>query len=363
MKNVLVFFGGESVEHDVSVLTGVITLNALKKSEYNPVPVYVSKKGVFYTGEELFEVESFKNLNEKKLKQVALMPCSTALYVIKGNKKKPILNASVAINCMHGGAGEDGSLAGLLNFSGIPLASPNVLPSAVCMSKSFTKIFLKGLKINALECRTIYNVKEIYGKDWAFPLIVKPNSQGSSIGIERVENFNELERAVLNALRYSVFVIIEPCLSNFTEINCACYKCFDEMFVSPCEKPQGAKEVLSFADKYVSGEREFPANIKKQTAEKIKNITKKIYSALELNGIIRVDFLIDEKGKIFVNEINTTPGSLAYYLFSETLEEFSSILTDLLKDAEQKFNAQKTLVKSFSSCILDLKGCKSAKRL
>ncbi len=363
MKNVLVFFGGESVEHDVSILSGVLILNSLKKSDYNPVPVFVSKEREFFTGKELFEVESFKNLNLNKLKRVTFVSGSSQLFYLKRKKLKPILHASVAINCMHGGIGENGSLSGILNFSGIPLASPEILPSAVCMSKSFTKTVLKGLKINCLDCEKVKAIKEIRSKEWNFPLIVKPDELGSSIGITKANDLKELENAVLVALKYSPYAIIEPCLTEFTEINCACYGIFGKVFISPCERPIGNEEVLSFNDKYVYGEREFPAKIKKQHAEKIKDITEKIYRELKFRGVIRVDFLIDKSGKIFVNEINTTPGSLAYYLFSETLEDFSVILADLLKEAEQNFNAEKTLIKKYSSSILNGVGTKGAKRL
>lgn len=363
MKNVAVFFGGESVEHDVSILTGVLTVNALKQTEYNPVPIYISKDGIFYTGESLFETESFKGLNYKKLKRIAFVSPTPVLYYCKGKKLLPLYTIAAAINCTHGGIGENGALAGFLKFFNIPLASPSVLGSAVCMSKSFTKVVLKGLNVNCLPYKIIENVGQLQEIDFKFPVIVKPDSLGSSIGIEKAENLEKLKNATFNALRYDNVCLIEPCLENFTEINCAAVCVDNEIIVSECERPISKTGVLDFTDKYLVGEREYPARISKRLSQKIKNLTKKLYSKLSLRGIIRVDYLISEKGEIFVNEINTTPGSLAYYLFSDSLKDFSKILVCIVKQAEAELSAEKTLIKKYSCSILNCGGTKGAKHL
>lgn len=365
MKNVAVFFGGKSVEHDVSLITGAITLNTLDKEKYNPVPVYVDKSGVWYTGEQLFDVDSFKNLNKKKLKRVGLTGGENILYQIDGKRNKKLFTIAAAINCMHGERGEDGSLCGVLKMNDIPLASPPLAASSVCMEKSFTKLFLKGIGVNALPCAIVWDLfkwkdaKEEIG----YPCIVKPDKLGSSVGVSTAENDEQLERAVRYALSFGEKAIIERKLENFIEINCAAYMNErGEVVVSECERPIGRTEVLTFNDKYVGGERVFPADISKNVSDKIKRITKKIYLALGARGIIRIDYFL-ENGKVLVNEINTVPGSLAYYLFCDTLKEFKSVLNQLIALSEKEHAKSTTFVKEYHSGILSACGTKGAKRL
>lgn len=363
MKKIAVFFGGESVEHDVSVITGVLTLNALKKSSYLPIPVYVDFKGEWWSGESLFEVESFKNLNFKKLKKVLVYPGDNGLFILKKNKLKRIDSISCAINCMHGGDGENGSLAGALNLSFIPLTSANVLGSSIAMDKVLSKTFLKGLGVKTVNGLKISALKELEERTIDFPVIVKPSTLGSSIGISVCNDDEELKRGVLLALRYSESVLIENYVENALEINCAAYLSEKGVVVSECEKPAGAGKILSFEDKYLTGEREFPANIPQKKSDKIKSITKKVYLALNLTGFVRIDFLLNEQGDIYLNEINTVPGSLAYYLFTPTLEGFSKILEEQIRLSESKFSSKKTLLTKYKSAIFSMSGTKGAKHL
>ena len=366
MKNVGVFFGGRSVEHDISVITGVITLNALKRAGYKPIPIYLSHSGKWWTGEKLFDVENYKNLNEKELVEVTVLPAENGLYSIKNQKKLKLLyNLSVGLNCMHGERGEDGSLAGLLKMCDIPLASPSLLPSAISMDKRATKIFLKGLSVSTLPYKTAEfstDYKE-FGKGIEYPVIIKPNRLGSSIGISTANDFEELKQGINSALRYGDLAIIEPKLSDFIEINCACYKkASGEIVASECEKPIGSSDVLSFEDKYKKGQREFPANISKSLSLKIKRTAKKIYKELDFNGVMRIDFFC-VNNKVYVNEINSVPGSLAYYLFSDTISDFKSVLDEIIKGIEKSFAKEMSFKKKFESSVLNITGVKSAKRL
>lgn len=364
MKNVAVFFGGASLEHDVSVITGVLTANSLDHRLYNPVPIYVDNDGVWYTG-ELLDLDNYKKLNYKRLKKVTFVAGENVLYVVKGKSLKPYLTISVAINCMHGERGEDGSLAGLLNLQEIPLLSPNVTSSAISMDKGITKLALKGINVPSLDYVIIKsglglkNVK----LPFEYPVIVKPISGGSSIGIKKAKDLSEFENAVNFSLRFGDRVIVEPCLEDFTEINCAGYRnSAGKIIVSECERPIGASEVLSFQDKYESGKREFPANISKKDSDKIKLYTEKVYRELGFSGTVRIDYFLKE-GKIYLNEINSVPGSLAYYLFCDTLREFTDLLTDMIKRAEREHAVKSTLVRKYNSGILTLAGGKSAKKL
>lgn len=365
MKNVAVFFGGKSTEHDVSVITGVLTLNALRKTCYQVVPVYIDKKGDFYTGELLFDLDEFKNLKTKKLTKITFLPNDNTLYKKKNNKLKPALKISSVINCCHGGDGENGNYSGLIESLGIAICSPEALPSALFMDKRKTKFALKGIGVNALDyvyTKTM-SVTEKEVLKLGFPVIVKPVDLGSSIGVKPINRYEDLRGAISFALKYSSGVIIEPCLKDFTEMNCAVYKnSLGDIVVSECEKPIGRTEILSFNDKYVNGSREFPANISLGLSKKIKSIAKKIYNSYFNIGVIRIDFFVKDN-KVFVNEVNTVPGSLSYYLFSNTLKDFSVMLEELIKAGEQRHNKKQALETTYNSGILSGLGSKGAKHL
>lgn len=364
MKNILVFFGGQSVERDVSVITGVLTANSIDKEKFNPVPIFVAPNGKWYTGKSLFDIEFYKNLDYKKLSEVFVKGGDNALYVTKKNRCKKLLSISVAINCIHGEKGEDGSLTGYLKMCDIPLASPDMFSSSAFMDKEFTKIVLKGINVPTLPFCAVNstgcldNVEE----KLSFPVIVKPATLGSSIGIKVAKNRKELIDATAFAFRFCNKVVVEPFIEGFTEINVAVYRDRKGVHVSECEQPLTKNDLLDFEDKYTDGEKIFPANISKNLSDRIKKIAKTVYSRTQTEGIIRIDFIVKEN-KVFVNEVNTVPGSLSYYLFSDTMKEFSLILERLIEKAEERYAKEKTLIKTFSSSILNIKGAKGVKHL
>ena len=365
MKNIAVFYGGQSVEHDVSVITGVMTVNSVNREKFNAIPIYVHNDGKFYTGELLRDLDNYKNLNFKKLTAVTLVCGENVLYAVKGKRIKPLYAISVAINCMHGERGEDGSLAGLLRMCAIPLASPQTLGSAVCMDKCFTKTVMRGLKIKTLpsvQIRSIADCERVK-KKLKFPVIIKPACLGSSIGIRSAKNDEELNSAISYALRFGEKAIAEPMLNDFTEINCAAYRKINgEVKVSECERPVGREKFLSFGDKYQTGTRVFPADISKEASDKIKSVTERAYNELLLDGVVRIDyFLVGED--LYINEINTVPGSLAYYLFGQTLRDFTTMLDELITAAIKKGAFESTTQKTYKSGILNMSGGKSSKRL
>ena len=214
MKNIAVFFGGQSVEHDISVITGVMTINCIDKEKFSVLPIYVAKNGEWKTGETLFDIDEFKNIDQKKLKRVTILNGDNSLYQVKGKKLKQIEKIYCAVNCLHGRRGEDGALAGALSMSNIPLASPNMLSSSVSMDKSFTKLVLKALNINTLKSVKVTSKSQVDKvlKELDFPLLVKPNFLGSSIGITKAENKEMLVDGIHNALKYCESAIVEPFL-------------------------------------------------------------------------------------------------------------------------------------------------------
>ncbi len=365
MKTVAVFFGGQSVEHDVSILTGVMTANLIDKEKYISLPIYVTREGVWLTGKHLLDLDGYKSLTVKNLTRVTILPGQNTLYSVKGNRLKHLADIAVAVNCMHGERGEDGCLAGYLNLCKIPLASPNIMGSSVCMDKTFTKTVMKGLGVKTLDSITVNSADDIdkIESNLDYPLIVKPNKSGSSIGVNRAKDRSELYSSINYALRFGESVIVEPCLDDFIEINCACYMdSIGNIIVSECERPVGRSKILSFNDKYESGERVFPADIDKKYSDLIKKTTKFIYQKLSFTGVIRIDYFLI-KDKVVVNEINTVPGSLAYYLFGDTLASFTKMLDQLIALALQDYAKSLSEQKAFKTSILSFGGLKATKRL
>lgn len=365
MKCIAVFFGGVSVEHDVSVITGVMTLNSIDKEKFNPIPIYISRQGEWFTGKTLFDLDEYKNLDYKKLKKVCIVQGENALYQVKGKRLKKIENVFCAINCLHGERGEDGTLKGVLDACKVPLVGADLLPASLSMDKTFTKTALKSIGVQTIKGITITNEEQVQSvlKQMSFPLIVKPNTLGSSIGVGKANNQEQLIDAIRQALRFGEKAVIEPFLQDFIEINCAVYRGADgKVNVSACERPIPRDKILSFGDKYKEGKREFPAKIDKSLAQKIAFTTKKIYTELGFDGVIRIDYFI-VNGKVKVNEINSVPGSLAYYLFFDTMKGFSKMLTDLIYSAEKKFLQKSAFITDYNSGILTCFGSKGAKHL
>ncbi len=365
MKNVAVVFGGKSVEHEISILTGVMALNSIEKDKFNPIPIYISKSGEWFTCNELFDLDGYKNLKIEKLKKVCFVQGDNTLYLIKGKKLKKLESIFCVVNCLHGQRGEDGALSGLLEMCNIPYTSSGILPSAISMDKSLSSLVLSALKVPTLKSITISSVEQVdtVVKELEFPLIVKPNLLGSSIGIGKATDKKSLVIAVENALKYGEKVLIQPFLQDFIEINCAVYGDENgEINISECERPIARDKILSFGDKYKDGKREFPANIDKKLSNKIKKITKKVYTKFDFSGVIRIDYFISQ-GKIYLNEINSIPGSLSYYLFFDTMKEFSKMLTGLILASEKKFLKEQGYITEYNSGILGSIGSKGAKRL
>ncbi len=367
MKKIAVIFGGISPEHDVSIITGCLVLNSLDKNKFSPVPIYVTKEGEWLSGDSLFNVSVFKNLNLKKCKRVLFAPPTNELRLYKNNK--PLFSVAGVINCMHGGLGEGGAIRGFFELCDIPTLSSPMLSAALSMDKWLTKTLLKALSV-----KTVDGVKVLrrdFYKDRAavisdlkkqldFPVIVKPARTGSSIGVELGKDFDGVEKALLTAFKYDDKVVVEKYLTDFTEINCAAYAKDGKTEVSLCEKPVSFKEILTFNDKYAGAKdggerREFPAKISKEISDEIRQITKIVYEAFEFSSIVRMDFLL-QKNEVYLNEINSVPGSFAYYLFSSKISGLTDLLTDLLEETFKNYLSKKGSITYFKSSVLSLNG-------
>ena len=368
LKNILVFFGGVSQEHDVSVLTGVFTLNCLDPAQYNAVPVYIARDGCWFTGDEMRKISFFKDFDEKKVSRVTLLSGSDGLFDVKGNRLKKLLIAYCAINCLHGRNGEDGSLSGVLRLSGIPSASPDIFSLAASLDKTKTKVMLDGAKIPSAPYESVTAERFFSARNevidglkerLSLPVIVKPSSSGSSIGISVAKTETELAAALDKAFRFDNSCLVESYLPSATDVNCAAFRRDGRIVVSECERPFSHGEFLSFDDKYSSSKygaaKEFPAKIDLSVSDEIKSLTKKVYELFGFTGVVRVDYLLSG-GKVYLNEINGVPGSLAYYLFCDKIADFSVMLDELVKEGVRAYSSYTNCSFEYGSDILSFKG-------
>ena len=347
-KSIAVIFGGRSNENEVSVITGTMAANVLKSGKNNVIPLYMSQSGELFCGDELLDIANYKDGAKAKFSR-ALIGKGGVYVLSKRGKIKKFLKVDVALNCCHGGWGEGGGVCGLFALNGIPLASAGMFESAAFMDKYYTKLVLRSLGVKYVKYVYIRQPSEcLTAEKLKYPLIVKPAKLGSSIGIELVENREELETAIQSAFLYDDGVICEKYIENRREINCAAYLSEGKVITSECEEAVTSGDILSFDDKYTGGGKSvLPAHIPEAIAQKIKKITANVYSRLNMRGIVRFDFLLGGED-IYLSEINTVPGSLSYYLLSSGFKEFYPVLQAVITQAEDDFQcaSQKTVLKT-----------------
>ena len=347
-KNIAVIFGGRSNENEISVITGTMAANVLKSGGNTVIPLYMSQSGEFYFGDELLDITNYKDGAKAKFSR-ALIGKGGVYVLNRRGKIKKFIKVDVGLNCCHGGWGEGGGICGLFALNGIPLASAGIFESAAFMDKYFTKLVLRSLGVKTAKYVYMRQPTEISkAEKLGYPLIVKPAKLGSSIGIELVENREELETAVNSAFLYDDGVVCEKYIENRREINCAAYFSCGEVVTSECEEAVTSGDILSFDDKYTGGGKSvLPAHIPEPIALKIKKITANVYSRLNMRGIVRFDFLLSGD-EVYLSEINTVPGSLSYYLLSSGFKQFYPVLQAVIIQAEEDFEnaSQKTILKT-----------------
>ena len=360
-EKIAVIFGGASNENEISVITGTMAANVLKGTSYDPIPVYIAQNGDIYAGELLFDIKNFKGDNYKKAQRAVLADGGIYLFA-KKQKIKKFITLSAALNCCHGGAGEGGGLYGLCEMAGVPLAGAGIFESAAFMDKYLTKLILNGLGVKTAEYDYVTDAEKYKtGGDMPqFPLIVKPVNLGSSIGVEKVNSLEELESALNTALIYDSAAIVEKYFEVRREINCAAYFYNGEVITSECEEALTSGGILSFEDKYQGGGKSvFPADLPPNMSQIIKNITKKVYSSLNIRGIVRFDFILCGED-VYLSEINTVPGSLSYYLLSAGFKDFYGVLDKVIRQAQKDFK-QRHSKKLLRTGILESIPSKSGK--
>ena len=367
--NILVFFGGESCEHDISVITGEQLISKCDEYLYNVIPVYIDKSGDWYTGKKLKDIDVFNSENWNKLKGVtkcALLPNNNTLYINKRDKYIQGNQIDCAILCLHGLRGEDGTIASILEQSKIPYSSTSVLGSSVCMDKGVFKIVCKGLGVNCVDGFVVSKREFLSGNEkvldniqqLGYPIIAKPCRQGSSIGINVVNTSDELYNKLTESFAFDDKLLIEKFLQVDKEVNIALFKNKDNVVFSNTEEPVGNDVILSFGDKYLNNaggfetiKRIVPADIDDKIYNQIIDISKRLYLELDLFGVVRFDFLISD-GSLYINEINTIPGSMANYLFDKSKYNYMDLIEMMISSALFRSEQSKKVLKSLDTGVL-----------
>ncbi len=358
MKTVAVIFGGNSNEREISVITGMLAVNLLWE-KYRVIPVYWGEDGKWYSSADMRTVTEFKN--PKRFPAVVL---EGRRLLSEKKRKRVVAKLDCALNCCHGGFGEDGTLAALLAKNGVPFASPPVAVSALFMNKAYGKIAARGLGIPVAEGFTVCEGEDASerAQELGYPVIVKPVHLGSSIGIRVARSEAELQEALALSFELDDCALVERYFSGKRDVNCAAYKRGNEIVLSLCEEVFSGGDILSFSDKYEgTGERKsvVPADLPKELTEQIRSNTRLIYESFDVRGVVRADFLVAD-GKAYFNELNTVPGSLASYLFGGSLLEARDFICELVEEAKPPL--ARTVIKSGildSSVFAGSKACKN----
>ena len=377
--NIAVFFGCRSVEHEVSIISAVQAMRAADVGKYNLIPVYVTKSGSMFSSSDMFGIESFRDIDKllKTAEEVTFIKKSDGVFMHPINKKlfKKAQDARIdlAFPIVHGTNCEDGTMAGYFEFLGLPYISCDIISAAVGMDKAVFKDVLKSAGLPVLPCvrftsrEYLLNTAAVSAKiekEIGFPLIIKPVNLGSSVGISKVKSAAELDEAVRLAASFADKILAERAVENLREINCSVLGDSDECEASVCEEPIMHDEILSYKDKYEGGGKEaskgmaslgrrIPADIPEELSEKIKDISCKIFKAIGASGVVRIDYLLDNKTKeVYANEINTIPGSLAFYLWDASGLKYGELIDKLVNIAFRRERKRENLKFTIDTNIL-----------
>ena len=380
-----VIFGGRSVEHDVSVVTGNQVMRAFDESQYDVVPIYVSRDGRWYSGEPLLKLENFKDdevVSHKGVHNVVLSPSVQHHGLIiepvsSWMQRSVVQRLDVVFPAIHGSHGEDGTLQGLIELADIPYAGCGVLGSALCNDKVISKAVLQqnGIPVVAgdvvvrsewLDNRddTLQRLQEKIG----LPMFVKPATLGSSIGVGRAVDLDTLAVSLDIALNFDRRALVEKAVKDPIEINCAVMG-YDASFqASVLEQPVSWDDYLTYEEKYMRGgggmksqERIIPAPISDAMTERIQNMTIEAFKALDGRGIARIDFILEsdqgvltEDSPVYLNEVNTMPGSLAFYLWQETGMSQSEVVDNLVKLGRDAYADKRRNTYNYQTSLIQL---------
>jgi D-alanine-D-alanine ligase len=382
---VAVLFGGKSTEHEISIISAIQAIGSMNKDKYEVIPVYMTKNNDFYVGESIGTIEEYTHIPEllKKSTQVIWVKDGDRVSLVRYPMKKfgnnVITQVDVAFPIVHGTNVEDGTLQGYLATLGLPVVGCDVLSSAVGMNKYVMKTVLKDNDIPVLDCKC-YTWKDYEDVDglvakieaaFSYPVIIKPLNLGSSIGIKKASDREGLLEALELGFEFSKKILVEHAISNLKEINCSVLGDYESAEASECEEPVNSDEILSFEDKYIGGakgsakgqggskgmaslKRKIPADISSEMRDKIRKMAVDAFICLGCSGVSRIDFMIDmDTNEVYLNEINTIPGSLSFYLWEPLGMKYEHLLDNMIQLALKADRENHKVVYSFETNVLE----------
>lgn len=373
--NIAVLFGHLSCEHDISIITACQAMRNLDKNKYNIIPIYITKDNKYITDEKLLLISNYPN--NIKGTEVCFLPNSKYLYKKNMFGLKKYKQIDVALFCFHGHLGEDGAMQGLFELNDIPYTSTDIIGSVCGSNKIIFKEILKGIDVPQVSSIWVRDSEFYLRKEKLLkyiikklnlPVIVKPNTLGSSIGITVANNEYELSNSLSLAFELDERVLIEKFVSDFKEINIATLFDGSKYIFSDLEEAIKNDKILTFENKYIGGSKtknadkkivptqtylngNLKAKLTRSQNFKIKMYTKKVYDILNLKGVVRFDYIVTNSD-IYLNEINTIPGSLANYLFKNKGLNYSKLLDELINSAIVNNSKKQNYIHTFNSSVL-----------
>ncbi len=396
-----VIFGGESVEHEVSIISAIQAMNKMDQEKYEIIPIYITKNNEWYTGAMLRDIETYQDMTLiKKYAKNVVLYYKKGRFVLqnKGFIKRVVQEIDIAFPIVHGTNVEDGILQGYLQSIGIPYVGSNVYASVTGQDKIYMKQIFTSEKLPITKYTWFYDID--YKQDSSkvleqihklkFPVIIKPATLGSSVGIHTAHDDEELQEGITDAIRYDHRIVVEEIVSNLKEVNISVLGNYEVQSVSEIEEVVSSKDFLTYEEKYIGGSKKtgkfnnskaskgmlsasriIPAGIDEKLKEEIEDIAIKAFRVIGSSGVCRIDFLIDQKtNKPYINEINSIPGSLAFYLWEPTGKKYTELLDDMINIAVKDYKKRLNKVHSFETNILEgfnagskgVKGIKGLKR-
>lgn len=379
-----VLYGGKTTEHEVSIITAVQAMGYLNTEKYDVIPLYLTKENEMYTGNALKEMDIYKEpeLLKRFCTNVTMYNKNGAIVLQskKGIFKRIVAEVDIVIPAVHGYGMEDGNIQGMLDVIGVPYTGSDIYGCTVGQDKVFQKQILQSEGISVARFDWFYDNEYLENEEQIierlsklkYPLIVKPARQGSSIGISVANDKDTLKTAILEAIKYDEKILVEQVISDMIELNCSVLGSNNYAETSAIEQVMGKDEILSFNDKYigdgskkgsynktgaskgmVNAKRVIPADISEKLKQEVEETSKKAFKALGASGVIRIDYLYDKKSKkLYVNELNTIPGSLSFYLWTPLKKKYPELLDDLINISVKRYKKNLKKTKSFESNIL-----------
>lgn len=384
-----VIFGGESAEHEVSIISAIQAINKMNEEKYDIIPIYITKDRQWYTGAMLKDIDSYQDLSliKKYATNVVLVEKNNRfiLQKKKGLFKREVAEIDIAFPIVHGTNVEDGILQGYLQTIGIPFVGPNTYAGVVGQDKVFMKAIFEKENLPLSKYVWFYDSEYKTDKDEVlkkisklkYPLIVKPATTGSSIGISYAEDETKLCEAIDDAINYDTKILVEEVVENLKEVNISVLGNYEHQKLSVIEEVNGHNKFLTYEDKYIGGgktkakfgvksvpsckgskgmlsaSRKIPADLSDKLKEEVETVAKKAFKALGSSGCCRIDFLIDsKKNKVYVNEINSIPGSLAFYLWEPLGKDYTELLDDMINIGIKDYKKRSSKTYTFDTNIL-----------